>query len=66
MVMVIQIAKLSAEGWYVFITMATSVHNGTPPNLLKKVYVYATLCAVWCIMQTVSKGLIPGVKKSSW
>ena len=44
--MVIQIAKLSAEGWYVFITIVTSVHDGTPPNLLKKVYVYATLGAV--------------------
>ena len=42
--MVIQIAKLSAEGWYVFISMATLVHNGTLLQIYsKKVYVYAAL-----------------------
>ena len=34
--MVIQIAKLSAEGWYVFITIVTSVHDGTLLQIYSK------------------------------
>ena len=44
MAMVTKIAKLSADGWYVFISMATLVYNGTLLQIYsKKVYVYAAL-----------------------